>query len=470
MPHKGIITALTLGTVLAGGYYAAQSVPAFRTANAAVAERLPKPAPRVIVAPAVEQNVTEWDRYPARFTATEHVEVTPRVSGHITQIHFTDGQMVRAGDPLFTIDQRAYRSAVVMAEAAVVEAKANLSLAEVELNRTLELEERGHIAEAQSDVAKAEMASAVAALSAARAGLAQAQLEFGFTIVRAPIAGRVDAAVMDIGALALGLETRATTLTTIVALDPIHIVFDVDQNALLKYNRLAADGVRGSSRTTENPVRVTLPDGVTLKREAHMDFVGNSIDTNTGTIRARAIIDNLDLMLTPDMFASVELLSRPEAPNVLIPDEAIATEQSYQTVLVVDATGSRASQVASNPDDQFCLYPRHASFGVRDRCRSRVAASLGHGRLLRDVGGHLLWPAVHTNLLRTDPKRNAEAIQCTVAAGITLENPPPVSISDRGFCITCVYSRVASSKCADAKVITSRSITKPKPDRAPSAK
>lgn len=345
MSKKPIIAVLMLGTALVTGYLAYSTNPVTAAAETTAAAPTEAPAPRVIVATAVERAVTEWDRYPARFAATEGVEVSARVSGHLVAVHFEDGQIVERGQPLFTIDPRPYEAALRLAEASVAEARARVGLARVELDRTTRLVARGHVAQAQADVAEAEMASAAASLAAAEARAEQAALDLEYTVVRAPISGRIDETRLDTGSLVRGVGAGAGTLTSIVALDPIHVVFDVDQNALLRYNRLALEGVRGSSRTTPNPVRITLPDGGDHPLEGRMDFVANSVDEGTGTIRARALVPNPDLLLTPGMFARVALLARPDAPTVLIPDEAVATEQTSHTVLVVAEDGTVESRV-----------------------------------------------------------------------------------------------------------------------------
>ncbi len=336
MANRTLISTLLAGTMLAGGYYAYN-----HNIKPAVAAETPieAPAPRVITATAIERSVTEWDRYPARFAATDAVEVSARVSGHLTAVHFEEGQIVAKGDPLFTIDQRPFEAALRLAEARVQEARARVGLARVQLERTTKLVARGHVSQAQADEAKAEMTSASASLAAARARAEQAALDLEYTVVRAPISGRIDETRLDIGSLVHGLGDADETLTSIVALDPIHVVFDVDQNALLRYNRLALEGVRGSSRTTANPVKITLPDGGDHPLEGRMDFVANTVDEGTGTIRARALVPNPNLLLTPGMFARVALLGRPDAVKVLIPDEAIKLEQTSQTVFVVDGSG-----------------------------------------------------------------------------------------------------------------------------------
>ncbi|MEO1190262.1 MAG: efflux RND transporter periplasmic adaptor subunit [Pseudomonadota bacterium] len=337
MSKTSIIAALMLGTALGGGYLAYDQLKP-QAAVAAVSSAQVAP-PSVGVAEAQLRSVTEWDRYPARFAATQMVEVSARVSGHLMQIHFREGEIVGAGDPLFTIDQRPFQAALRLAEANMAEAEARVGLASEQLWRVSTLVERGHYSKARQDMVEAEMASAEAALDAARAQVEEARLNLDYTVVRAPIAGRIDETALDLGSVVRGIGDGAETLTTIVALDPIHVVFDVDQNALLRYNRLALEGTRGSSRDTPNPVRIELSDGSAYAIEGQMDFVANQIDEGTGTIRARALVPNPDGLLTPGMFARVELLARPDAPTILIPDEAVTIEQASRTVLVVDGTG-----------------------------------------------------------------------------------------------------------------------------------
>ena len=346
MKSKHLIAALMLGTAISGGYVSYDHYwPTVGAAHATAPDEVS--LPRVVVSEAVQRLITEWDSYPARFHATATVEISARVSGHLTEIHFSDGQMVAAGDPLFTIDQRPFKTALRLAQATVREAEARVHLASQQLGRTETLVTRGHVSEARADQDRAEMQSAEAALAAARARVEEAELDLEYTIVRAPISGRIDEAALDLGNLVNGITNGASVLTSIVALDPIHVVFDVDQNALLRYNRLALEGTRESSRVAPNPVRIALPDSGEFNLEGRMDFVSNQIDEGTGTIRARAIIENRDRLLTPGMFARVQLLGRPDKPTVLVPDEAVVREQINAVVLVLDAEDRVESRVVS---------------------------------------------------------------------------------------------------------------------------
>ena len=345
MTRRKLIAALLVGTALAGGLYAHETR-GTGAAEAALAAT-ETAAPRVIVIEAVERRITEWDTYPARFAPTETVEVSSRVSGHLVAVHFRDGQIVQQGDLLFTVDPRPFEAELRLAEAANREARARVVLAEQQLGRTEQLVSRGHVTRAQADADRAEMEAALANLEAAQARVEEARLNLGYTEIRAPITGRIDDNYVDVGNLVDGIDNGPTALTSIVALDPIHVVFDVDQNALLRYNRLALDGTRASSREAANPVRIALPDTGRFALEGRMDFVANRIDEGTGTIRARALVPNPDLLLTPGMFARVQLLGRPDAPAVLVPDEAVAREQVNAVVLVVDAADRVESRIVA---------------------------------------------------------------------------------------------------------------------------
>ncbi|MEM7522896.1 MAG: efflux RND transporter periplasmic adaptor subunit [Pseudomonadota bacterium] len=335
MSRKPLLAAVLISTAIGGGV-APNHVGVFSLAKAAPVEAA-APAPTVIVAKAIQRRAAEWDTYPARFAATDSVAISSRVSGHLTAIHFREGQIVKAGAPLFTIDQRPFEAALRLAKAAKLEAEARVGLARQQLARTDKLVARGHVSEAQGDTDRAEMQAAVASLSAAEAQVEEAELNLAYTVIRAPITGRIDETLIDLGGLVRGIATEATTLTTIVALDPIHVVFDIDQAAVLRYQRLAREGVRQTSRNAANPVHVALPGTSRFDIHGSVDFVGNQIDRATGTIRVRAVVPNPDLTLTPGMFASVQLLGRPDAETVLAPDEAVSVEQTNRVVQVVGA-------------------------------------------------------------------------------------------------------------------------------------
>ncbi len=329
MNMKPLIAALGMTTALASAGVVWMQTGSYAATDAVGAP----PPPIVVVTRPVVEPVTEWDEYTGRFVATDRVEIRSRVGGHLVNIHFQDGQIVQEGDRLFSIDPRPFEVALAVARAQVGEAEARVELARAELTRSQTLYQQRHVSEAQVDQDQAELRSAEAALAAARASVLQAAVDLDYTEIRAPISGRVDNHYVDIGNLVEGADGDATVLTTIVALDPIHVVFDVHQNAYLRYARQDRDRTVG--RNAAHPVQVAPPDGAEFAHEGRMDFVANQVDGGTGTIRARAVLENDDLLFAPGMFARVRLVSRDEQAAVLIPDSAIATEQSDRVVHVV---------------------------------------------------------------------------------------------------------------------------------------
>lgn len=304
----------------------------------------PQKPPAVTVAAPVQQNITEWDEYTGRFEAVERVNISARVSGVIESIHFTDGQMVRKGDLLFIVDQRPFKIAVAQAEAEVARTQATLNLARIELIRANPLAQTDVIAKATLDIRRTTVEQASAGVAAATAALQQAKLNLEWSEVRAPISGRISDRKVDVGNLITGGQLSATSLTTIVSLDPIHFVFDASETDLLKYTRLAQAGSRPSSRERANPVRAKLADEKEFIHEGRMDFVDNEVDTRSGTLRGRAIFDNPNGLLQPGLFGRLQLLGR-KMETLLIPDTAIAADQARRIVFTVAGDGTVGTKV-----------------------------------------------------------------------------------------------------------------------------
>ena len=319
--HKGVICAFLIAIGLSG-----------------CDERKTTPqagGPPVTVANPIARRITEWDDYTGRFQATEYVELRARVNGYLQSISFTDGQIVKKGDLLFVIDPRPYQATADSATAAVTQAQARLELANREQVRAAALAKSQNGSIETLDKAVQEQRAAASAVDAAQAELRRAQLDLEFTHITAPVTGRIGRHQVSIGNLISGGEANSTLLTTIVSLDPIYFYFDADQNSYLKYTRLNLTGQRRSSRDVPNPVRLALADEKDFPHQGHMDFVDNQIDFGTGTIRGRAIFDNADLVFTPGMFARIQLLGEPEHDALLLPDEAIGTDQARRFVYVL---------------------------------------------------------------------------------------------------------------------------------------
>jgi len=298
------------------------------------------PPPDVSVATVVQKSVTEWDEFTGRVEAVDTVEVRPRVAGHLKGWHFREGGPVRAGDLLFTIDDREYVAAAEAARADVAGAEAEAQLAAQELKRAEELVGRKLIAERDLDAARARQQQAEAALLSALARRRQAELDLGFTRITSPIDGRAGAALVKPGNLVAPGETL---LTTVVSTDPVYVVFDGDEAAYLRYQQMARSGERESSRDARNPVLVGLADEEGYPHQGEMDFVDNAVNPDTGTIRGRAVVPNPDGVFTPGLFARIRLLGASEVEALLIHEQAVLTDQDRRYVYIVgtDNTAQR---------------------------------------------------------------------------------------------------------------------------------
>lgn len=293
--------------------------------------------PPVTVATPLQKTITEWYEFTGRFEAIESVEVRARVAGYVKAVAFTDGDLVEEGQPLFVIDPRPYEAVVAQAKAQLESAKAGVELADSELRRAEELVERATVSRSTYDQRLREKRVAEATVATAEATLREAELDLGFTEVNAPISGRISDRRVDVGNLVTG-DPNATLLTTIVALDPIHFVFDMSESDFLGYQRAVAAGQLPGARDGTTEVQLRLPDepdGETWPRQGRMNFVDNRIDENAGTVRARAMLSNKDQFILPGQFGRLRLPGSPEYEAMLIPDSAIVTDQSSKIVMVV---------------------------------------------------------------------------------------------------------------------------------------
>lgn len=307
------------------------------------------PAPSVTVANPIAKRITTWDEYSGRFEAVETVEVRPRVSGFVDKVHFKDGQIVKAGDPLFTIDPRPFEIAAESARAEIARARAQVALALSEVERAAPLVKSGAVTERDFTQRSANLNVTEAQLQVAEANLKSAELNLEWTVVKAPISGRISDRKVDIGNLVIGGSQGTTLMTTIVSLDPIHFLFDTSEADYLRYSRLAASGQRASSRENSNPVLVKLADETDWPHKGTMDFVDNQFNPRSGTMRARAVLDNKDQLFSPGIFARLRLFGG-EVDGLLIPDTSIVSDQMKKLVFLVGDDGVvKATAVTLGP-------------------------------------------------------------------------------------------------------------------------
>ena len=287
------------------------------------------PPPDVSVAQVLSRNVKQWDDFTGRVSAVETVELRPRVSGYVERVAYREGNEVRKGQLLFLIDQRPYRAALAQAEAQLERARSEARLARSQDLRAQTLIDAKAISREEFDTRKAATAQSDAVVRAAEAAVAAARLDLQFTEVRSPIDGRAGRALATVGNLA---QADATTLTTVVSLDPVHVYFESDEQAFLRYAGLTRTGQRDATR---NPVRVGLANETGYPHAGTVDFIDNQVDPATGTIRARAVLPNPDRVFTPGLFARVQLEGSGEFKALLIDDKAVLTDQDRKYVYVL---------------------------------------------------------------------------------------------------------------------------------------
>ncbi|MDA8563688.1 efflux RND transporter periplasmic adaptor subunit [Mariniblastus sp.] len=389
MPNKkttrisaGLITLVLLGVLI---WFLFPSVTSWLQPSDAEAKP-PAQTAKVTIAKPLVMPIIEWDEFIGRMEAVESVEVQARVGGHLEALYIKEGDSVEVGDPLFLIDPRPYEAVLAEAKAALNEAKsavveakafetqsvaqrdqvaARLELATTQLVRFRRLIKQKAIAQDEYDTqesekdqaiadlaaanaaiesAKARSVSASAAVESAAATVMTAELNLSFTQVNAPISGRVSRAYATKGNLISGGTEGATLLTTIVSTNPIHCYFDANEREVLKYIRLDRSGARKNARRVKIPVFMSVVDEDGYPHEGYMDFVDNQIDSNTGTIRGRAIFDNEDKVFLPGMFAKVRLPGSERYDATLIPDSAVGVDQTEQFVVVVNKDNTTQRQ------------------------------------------------------------------------------------------------------------------------------
>lgn len=324
--RRWIILALIAALLVAGWYLLrGESAPA-----------VVPPVPTVTVAAPLSQEITEWDEFIGRFEPARSVEVRPRVSGQVTAVHFTDGQYVNAGAPLFTIDPRPYRASLAEAQARVASASSALALSRNDLARAQRLVAEDAVAANEIDRLQAEVRVNEAALAAAQAAVRSRALDVEFTTVRAPIAGRISDRRVDAGNLvAAGSGEAATLLTTINSVDPIHFTFEGSEALFLKARR---EGLGAAN------VEIRLADESDYRWHGRLDFTDNGLDPRSGTIRARAVVANPDGFLAPGLFGNMRMATGGTVQALLVPDTAVQTDQTRKLLLVVDSEGTVAAR------------------------------------------------------------------------------------------------------------------------------
>ncbi|MCL5974754.1 MAG: efflux RND transporter periplasmic adaptor subunit [Gammaproteobacteria bacterium] len=293
------------------------------------------PAPEVSVAQVVSERITEWDEFTGRLQAPETVNLVPRVSGYIEQVHFTEGALVNKGDLLVQIDPQPFAAEVARLKAELQSAQSALALAENEYIRAEKLSVARAISEELLDTRLARKQQTAANVASVKAALHRAELDLSYTRITAPISGRVSYAQITAGNY---VNAGQSQLTSLVSTEKMYAYFDVDEQSYLKYLRLSEDGKRADTRdAAANPVYMALADDSNFQHTGNIDFVDNSVNQQTGTIRIRASFSNNDNKLLPGLFARIKLVGSDSYQGILIDEKAIGTDLNNKYVLVVNA-------------------------------------------------------------------------------------------------------------------------------------
>jgi multidrug efflux system membrane fusion protein len=314
----------------------------FAIALPASAQQGPPQSPAVTVAQPVERKVQEWDEFTGRFEAVDTVEVRARVSGYLNEVHFTDGQNVRKGDLLFVIDPRPFQRMVERLRAELAAAKARFDFAQKDFERARPLAKSENISEQVFQQRQKELSESEATVKASEANLAAAELDLEFTRILAPIDGRISRRLVSAGNYVTGASSSATLLTTIVSQDPIQFYFDVSEADYLKYVRLGAAVSRADTAAAKLPVDLGLLDENRFPHRGFLDFIDNRIDQSTGALRGRALFENREGLFKPGLFARIRLAGSDEYMALMLPDTAIASDQTNRFVYTVGEDGSVA--------------------------------------------------------------------------------------------------------------------------------
>lgn len=303
-----------------------------------VAQNAAPQAPVVSAANVVVKSISQWDSFNGRIEAVESVQLRPRVSGYIDKVNYADGEEVKKGEVLFTIDDRTYRAALEQAQATLARAKTQASLARSEANRTDKLVNTNLVSREEWEQRRAAATQAQADIRAAQAAVDAAQLNLDFTKVTAPIDGRASRALITSGNLVTAGDS-ASVLTTLVSQKTVYVYFDVDESTYLHYQSLARSGQGASSNHLALPVEIGLVGEEGYPHQGKVDFLDNQLTPSTGTIRMRALLDNAQRQFTPGLFARVRLPGSAEFNATLIDDKAVLTDQDRKYVYVVDKEG-----------------------------------------------------------------------------------------------------------------------------------
>jgi len=301
------------------------------------------PTPKVTTTAVVQQETIDSDEYTGQTEASETVEVRARVFGYLKTIDFSDGDFVKEDQPLFTIEPDEYDAIHQQSVARIALNTANLDLAKAKHARNEKLVKTGAVTPEEYEESVAAVLSAEASITAAKADANRTAVDLKYTVIKAPISGRIDRAFVTKGNLLTGGQASGTLLTRIVNEQPMYVYFDVDERSLLRYMRQRAatrETAPGSLRDVGIPCYLQLADEADFSREGKLDFIATTVNRTTGTARIRGVFANADRALAAGLFVRIRIPVSEPYQALLIPEQALATDQSIKYVYVVGADGT----------------------------------------------------------------------------------------------------------------------------------
>jgi multidrug efflux system membrane fusion protein len=301
----------------------------------------PPPAPSVTTAKPLTRKIVEWDEYTGRFDAISSIDIRARVSGYLNEVHFQDGQNIKKGDLLYTIDPRPFERALEQAKAELAQAQTRAENTSLDVERGRPLVDRKIMSEKVFDDRANALREAQALVKVGEAKVKTAELDLLFTKITAPVDGRISKSAFSAGSwVSAGAAANSSLMTTIVSEDPIHVYFDISENNWIKYRRMIEKGTKQGAAQLGSMVQLALPDEVGFIHRGKVDFIDNRLDQATGTMRARAIVENDKGLFASGMFARVRVQGSDEYEAILLPDEAIGTDQTNRFVFTVSDDGT----------------------------------------------------------------------------------------------------------------------------------
>jgi RND family efflux transporter MFP subunit len=292
----------------------------------------PPKVQQVLFTTPMSETISEYEEFTGRTAAVKTVEIRARVSGYLDKVAFEDGAEVKTGDLLFQIDPRWFKASADQATANVNQYESRIERLNRQVARATPLIENRVKSQEEFDQYTFDHAEAKSTLKGMMAAKELADLNLSYTRVLSPIDGRISRRMVDPGNL---VRADETVLTTIVSMNPIYAYFDIDERTVLKLRRLVREGRIKSHRESEITVQIALADEEKFNLSGVVDFVDNQIDPTTGTLRLRAIVPNPNHLLSPGLFVRIRFPVGDPHPALLIPEEALATDQGQRFVYVI---------------------------------------------------------------------------------------------------------------------------------------